>query len=76
MQWALIGYGFSILTLFLNFYFQAYIKPSKVKVGYLLLLPYTHLNAQKNAYMTTGDIQIIDRIVMCLSFIIVGQLND
>ena len=31
MQWALIAYGFSILTLFLNFYFQAYIKPSKIK---------------------------------------------
>ena len=27
MQWALIFYGMSILALFLNFYFQAYIKP-------------------------------------------------
>nr|WPT09942.1 elongation of very long chain fatty acids 4 protein [Namalycastis rhodochorde] len=29
MQWALIFYGATILSLFLNFYFHAYIKPAK-----------------------------------------------
>lgn len=31
MHWALIVYGLSILSLFLNFYFHAYIKPKKSK---------------------------------------------
>lgn len=31
MQWALIFYGLSILSLFLNFYFHAYIHPKKTK---------------------------------------------
>lgn len=31
MQWGLIGYGMSILVLFLNFYFHAYIRPVKKK---------------------------------------------
>lgn len=31
MQWGLIFYGFSILILFLNFYFHAYIRPTKHK---------------------------------------------
>jgi len=29
MQWALILYGASILALFINFYFQSYIQPSR-----------------------------------------------
>lgn len=34
MQWGLIIYGLSILALFLNFYFQAYVKPrSKPQVS-------------------------------------------
>ncbi|KAI0230196.1 Elongation of very long chain fatty acids protein 4 [Lamellibrachia satsuma] len=31
MQWSLVAYGVSILLLFLNFYFQAYIKPRACK---------------------------------------------
>lgn len=31
MQWSLVAYGVSILLLFLNFYFQAYIKPMASK---------------------------------------------
>ncbi|KAK2154878.1 hypothetical protein LSH36_255g04101 [Paralvinella palmiformis] len=52
MQWALIGYGFSILTLFLNFYFQAYIKPSKVKKQKLKTNGTTHIsNGFTNGYI-------------------------
>lgn len=33
MHWALIVYGMTILSLFVNFYYQAYVKSSKKKVS-------------------------------------------
>ena len=38
MQYALIAYGATILALFLNFYFHAYIKATRKKVGLKLLV--------------------------------------
>lgn len=32
MQWTLLAYAFTILSLFLNFYYQAYIKSASNKV--------------------------------------------
>jgi len=31
MQWALIFYGATILALFINFYFQSYIRPMRAE---------------------------------------------
>jgi len=35
MQWLFIIYGFTILGLFLNFYFRAYVKPPKDQVSFV-----------------------------------------
>ena len=55
MQWALIVYGMSILGLFLNFYFHAYIKP---KVGAWRLRLYFFTGCRSCLRFLTNAIQM------------------